>query len=264
VPTTVDDAAWDGAPELLLPLTGQAVFAPRWQTPSVDAVAVQALYDDETIAFRLTWHDRFHDTEDSGTPPELPSEGTTYVAPIVEYLVNHPPYGDRIEMQFPASTPDGTARPYFIYGTEGEPVTLWRWEAATGDAQELTQAGARAAPEAQADDGQELLADAGYADGRYRLVLARPRTAADGDIPFPVGVPVPFAIHAWDGHAGETSWAGEEGQMNHLMSVSAWYHVVLPPETPSTVFLWTLVAVGLVAGAEWWVVRRLRGGRQEG
>jgi len=261
LPAEPDDAAWDAAPKMILPLSGQTVFPPRWQNHSVDAVGVQALYDDQAIAFRLTWGDRTNDTEDSGHPPELPAGTKTYVAKVAAYHVDHPAYSDKIELQFPAKLEEGIARPYFLYGTASKPVALWRWDAAGDGARELVQAGFAAAAEAQARAGQQVAASGSWKDGEYRLVLTRPRQPADaGDIAFPVGVPVPFALHAWDGWNGETSWVDEDGEARHLNSVSAWYAVVLEPETPPTVYLWSIVAAALVAGGQWGLGRWLRRG----
>jgi mono/diheme cytochrome c family protein len=259
LPTTADDPAWAAAPQLLLPLSGQVVFPPRWQNPAIDAVGVQALYNEEDVAFRLVWDDRFHDTEDSGAAPALPAGTSTYVAPVAEHMTDHPAYSDKIELQFPAQLEGGVERPYFVYGSAAKPVSLWRWDSAGEEARELTQAGAQAAAAAQPEAGQQLAAAATYQDGQYQLVFSRPRRPADGqDIAFEAGVPIPFAIHAWDGSNGETSWVDEAGTARHLMAMSAWYHVVLKPETPATVFLWTLVAIVAVAGGEWWLARRLR------
>jgi hypothetical protein len=65
-------------------------------------------------------------------------------------------------------------------------------------------------------------------------------------------------VHAWDGAFGETSWIGADGTAHDLMSVSAWYHVVLKPQTRPTVYVWSLLAAALVASGEWWLARRLR------
>ncbi len=257
LPTTADDPAWDAAPILRLPLSGQVVFPPRWQNQSVDAAAVQALYNDDEVAFRLTWDDRTSDTEDSGDPPNLPEGTATYVDKVAEYHVDHPAYSDKIELQFPARPEPGPARPYFLYGTQAKPVVLWRWDAADDKAAVLSQAGFSQAAEPLAG-GPALASASSFADGRHQVVLTRPRQAPDGQVAFPAGAPIPFAIHAWDGGNGETSWVDTDGKAHHLMSASAWYSVVLKPDTPPTVYLWTLVAIGLVAGGEWALGRWLR------
>jgi mono/diheme cytochrome c family protein len=261
LPAGPDDPAWEAVPGVLLPLAGQVLYAPRWQNPSVDAVDVRAAFNDEAVAVRLVWNDRFHDTDDSGEPPPLPEETGTYVAPVTDYLTSLPAYADRIELQFPARLPEGAARPFFLYGDASNPVTLWRWEAADETARELSQAGFRAESEAQPDAGQELTAQGAFDDGQYRVVFVRPRDPADEDIAFPEGQPIPFALHAWDGSSGETSWLDEERGASHLMSISAWYDLVLPPETPSNVYLATFLAIALTGGAEWFLIRRLRRGR---
>ena len=260
LPARPDDPAWDQAPKLVIPLAGQVVFPPRWQNPSVDAAGIQAVYDDDAIAFRLTWDDRLSDQSDSGQAPALPAKTKTYVAPIVDYHTKHPAYSDKVELQFPAKLEQGPARPYFLYGDTGEPVVLWRWDAKTDKAAVLTQAGFSQAAAPLAPAGPPVQGASAWADGRYQVVFTRPRQAAAGDVAFPAGVPIPFAIHAWDGSNGETSWVDKDGNAHHFNSVSAWYAVVLKTETPPSIYVWALAAAGLVFGGEWalgrWLNRR--------
>lgn len=261
LPKTVDDAAWAGAPRLLVPMSGQVVFPPRWQNQSADAMGIQAMFNATDIAFRLSWGDRFEDRVGASDIPPLPAGTTTYVRPIADYVIKHPAYSDQVELQFPTKLENGPARPYFIYGSASSPVVLWHWDAAgKGTAEERTAKGAKAKIEAQPKEGQQVSATGVYTNGQYLVVFTRPRQPADAkDVSFPEGVPVPLAVHAWDGSNGETSWLDAEGAAHNLMAVTAWYSVVLKPQTPSTVYIWSLLAVALVAGGEWWLGRRLRG-----
>jgi len=63
---------------------------------------------------------------------------------------------------------------------------------------------------------------------------------------------VPFAVQAWDGANGERGLR---------MSLSSWSYVVLDAPAPVTAYLLPLLAVGLVALAEWGLLRRVK--RQE-
>jgi len=260
LPAKPDDRAWDRAPMLLLPLSGQVVFPPRWQNQGVDAVGIQALYTDAAIAFRLTWDDRVRDIADSGKAPNLPAKTKTYVAPIAEYHTAHPAYSDKIELQFPAKPEPGPARPYFLYGAPSKPVVLWRWDGKTDAVQELNQAGFSQAAKPVAAAGEAIDSASTWSDGRYQVVFTRERMAAEGDVAFPIGVPIPFAIHVWDGSNGETSWVDKDGKAHHLNAVSAWYALVLKTETPPSIYLWSLAAVALVAGGEWALGRWMRRG----
>ena len=51
LPATPDDPAWGKAGAIDVLLSGQVVAKPRWENPSVDLVAVKALYNDKEIAF---------------------------------------------------------------------------------------------------------------------------------------------------------------------------------------------------------------------
>lgn len=55
-----------------------------------------------------------------------------------------------------------------------------------------------------------------YQDGRYRLVMKRPRAAPTRAAapPFPVGTFIPVAFQAWD---------GDNGEVGGKMSLSSWY-----------------------------------------
>ena len=50
LPAAPDDPAWEKAESIDVLLSGQVVAKPRWENPSVDLVAVKALYNDKEIA----------------------------------------------------------------------------------------------------------------------------------------------------------------------------------------------------------------------
>ncbi|HJR54267.1 MAG TPA: c-type cytochrome, partial [Gemmatimonadota bacterium] len=57
LPASVDDAAWEAAERFYVPLVGQVIVRPRWFSPTVDGVWVQALHNGRELAMRLVWHD---------------------------------------------------------------------------------------------------------------------------------------------------------------------------------------------------------------
>lgn len=52
------DEHWSMATAIEIPLAGQILVSPRLWTPSIDAIMVRALYNNDEIAFLLEWEDR--------------------------------------------------------------------------------------------------------------------------------------------------------------------------------------------------------------
>jgi DMSO reductase family type II enzyme heme b subunit len=226
IPGDPYDPAWEAAPSVDFPLAGQIIVEPRWFTPAHDVITVRALYSAREVAVLLEWDDGTHDAGGDGKPP------------------------DQVAVQFPASRSAGEGKPFFLLGDARRPVDSWRWDAAQGLSR-LTAAGpARLSPR----DVGAVVAQGGYREGQYRVILRRPRAARGDDEPsFEPGRFVPIAFHLWDG--GE----GEEGLR---MAISAWYHILLEPPPPLGAYLWP-IGLGLATlGGELWLMRRLRRRRE--
>ncbi|MGH7472309.1 MAG: c-type cytochrome, partial [Candidatus Methylomirabilales bacterium] len=80
-------------------LAGQVVVDPRNFTPSIDMIAVRAVYSETEIAFHLTWDDPTASKPDPG--------GKTFA--------------DQVALQFPARLLEGTERPYILMGASANP-----------------------------------------------------------------------------------------------------------------------------------------------
>jgi DMSO reductase family type II enzyme heme b subunit len=150
---------------------------------------------------------------------------------------------DQLELQWPAGDADSVRRPYVLYGDEQHPVVLWRWHAdrqglnvrkeivKIGDSQaerlvcapaELEDAPVHQAVEELVARGlasqpvplstqPQVRSVAHWSNGAWTVVLSRAlHSDADSDVSFaarsgersasPI---VPFAVHVWDGLAGE-------------------------------------------------------------
>jgi mono/diheme cytochrome c family protein len=244
VPKRADDPRWRDAPALAIPLAGQVIVTPRWQNPGVDEVTARAVFNDRDIALLLEWDDATRDTvhADPGTP-KLGRAG--YV--LAEERHRGVRLRDALRVQF--ARPDG-ARPHFLLGSPGRPVLLWQWRADAADVR-IERAEGTEAPPSEIRGAARVESGAEWKDGRWRLVLVR-RLAPDDaarDIAFTRGTLIPFALHVWDGARGERQL---------MMALSSWTFLSLEPPRSLFAPLIALAAVALVAGGEWWLLRRAR------
>lgn len=267
LPASPDDPAWDAAPEVSVPLTGQATFAPRWQIPAVSDLAVRVMYNAEAIVLRLSWDDRFADTLSADSALER-SEGwdanDTYPVLFRDGGRVRGSYPDGLEVMFPVRFGETPALPHFVYGNAGQPVDLWRWRADLqhapgnpGATLELRAAGVQQPPEAHPPESQRVTGEGVWRDGRWTLVLRRPLATEDGarEVQLRPGEHVPVAFHVWEGANGETGLR---------MALSSWYYLYLKePVRVAHYLVVVLVVVGGVAleyGAVRWTGRRAERG----
>lgn len=226
IPLDPDDAFWSRIPQDNFPLAGQVIVDPRNFNPSIDMIAVRAVYSETEIAFHLTWDDPTLSKRDPG--------GQTFA--------------DQVVLQFPAALPEGTERPYVLMGDSGNPVYLLRW---TGDSG-VIEANASGLGKITSQTGNQLQAKGKvvFADGQYRLVIRRPRVTGDSRDPnFPVGRFLSVAFMAWDGGAGETG---------SQFSLSSWYYLHLEPPPSRARWIYPPVVALGVLGLELWGLRWAR------
>ena len=205
-----------------IPLMGQVIVDPRNFNPSIDLVAVRAVYNEREIAFHLTWDDPTPSKGDGGKT-----------------------FSDAVSLQFPPRSGAGVERPYFLMGDGSEAVYLLRWEQGKGVAEVAANGPTKLAP----IEGGAAAGAAVWEHGQYRLVVKRPLAGSGERRPtFQPAVFTPVAVQAWDGGAGE---AGTR------MSLTSWYYLRLEePQSnrrfvvPPAVALLTFVAmVGVIRAA---------------
>ena len=252
-------ADWERAEPMDMRLTGQVVAAPRWQNPSIEMVTTQALFNDEEIAFRLTWDDPFkdatHDPEQEVDVAEISKVGAfnSYVEADGMIPRKLETFRDSIALLFPAKPTKGTEKPHFHRGGSSSPLHVWRWMAdrdAAGEraVEESTSRGWKQALKAQAEEGQQITAKAAWDQGRWTVVMKRPlKTGDKADVQFDKGKFIPLAANAWDGSNGEHGL---------IMSLSTWHYVLLEEPTPNSVYLYALLAFIAVGGLGVWLVRK--------
>ena len=83
-------------------------------------------------------------------------------------------------------------------------------------------------------------------------MIKRPLTTKDvaNDVQFAPGQLIPVAVHVWDGANGETGLR---------RTISSWYFVVLRTGLSPRVYIYTGMAILLIAGLEFWLIRKTRG-----
>ena len=135
LPAAADDPQWKKAPRADLRLSSNFYRTGELVPSSVNAVSVQAVYNENEILFRLSWHDR---SESREAPP------------------------DAVAL---ASLPDPNMK--------WRAGSLRSWPALPGDKPAVAywSAAATAAPLAETE---ALSAQSGYADGEWTLVARRP------------------------------------------------------------------------------------------
>ncbi|MBW3552086.1 MAG: hypothetical protein KY466_01180, partial [Gemmatimonadetes bacterium] len=209
---------------------------PRWFSPAVDGVWVQALHDGEELAMRFAWHEPSRSPDPTWEPWRQalaagmePGEG--------EQPGAQPP--DAFTIQFPATLPEGRDLPYFLGGDNRRPVYLWRWRS---DASTLTEALGRGLDQLQPlpAGATSPVAAAEFDQGEWRLVVRRQLASDDPDRRLAIrqGEVIPIAFFAQDGSSGEV---GNRG------AVSSWYYLHLDRPVAATVYTVPIVATLLTA-----------------
>lgn len=192
IPDDPNAEFWTRVEPNIIPLMGQVIVDPRNFNPSIDLVEVRAVYNEQEIAFHLTWDD----------PTESKGDGKTT-------------FPDAISLQFPPQITPGPERPYFLMGNDVEAVYLLRWEQGKGVAEMTANGPTRLA----AVEGGEAKGAATWLHGRYRAIMRRALAPGGDRRPaFVPGVFAPVAFQAWDGGAGETGTK---------MSLTSWYYLRL-------------------------------------
>ena len=248
-------------------MTGQATFAPRWQIPAVTDLVVRVLFNENEIALRLAWNDRFADTTSQDSLLAL-AEGwgadDTYPVLFPEGQRVRGYFNDAAEVMIPVRYDRTPVLPHFVYGNTGQPVDLWRWQAdrqSTGKSSaavmELRADGATQPPKPHDMDSQNATGGGVWADGRWTVVIRRSLQTQAGseEVQLLAGDLVPLAFHVWEGNNGETGLR---------MALSSWVFVDLHEPAPLTSYLTVLLVVLAVVALEWILIRWVEWGSERG
>ena len=250
-------ASFAAAPEARFPIVGQIMEPGRAFHPRATNVTVQAIYDAESIALLVRWHDM--SAEKTGTsgpslavPPEEEEEAATgaaagsggsstgspfgadevapapaaadpFAEPAASPAGQPSEFSDAVSVQIPSQLPTGARKPYFIFGDAQNPVDLWFFDLARPDPLQFTGRGSGAL---EPNDTGDLTGIATYDQGEWSVIFKRP-LAATSSAPFAPGEFLPVAFSVWDGSSRERG---------NKRGLTAWYSVYVEPEVvPSAV-----------------------------
>jgi DMSO reductase family type II enzyme heme b subunit len=243
LPGAPQDSAWTAADSYYFPLVGQIIRKPRWFTPAVSGVWVQALHNGDSLALRVSWHDRSQSPDTAW----LQHIRRVYASLTQDDTVPAALHPDQLVLQFPRRIPEGMERPYFLMGNAQDPVYQWRWSSAAG--------GSAAAGTAKGLDRFEPLAGGGvtaqarFERGEWSVVFMRALATADStnELQFRTGRAIPIAFFAAD---------GSNGEHGGRLAVSAWYFLALDEPTPLRAYISPVIAVALTLGLGMLWIRR--------
>ena len=244
-------ASFESAPVARFPILGQITEPGRSFHPPATSVTVQAIYDAESIALLVRWHDMGADKTGKNGPslPVPPEEeesapggakpagdspfGDAEVAapqpaadPFAEATAPAAPpseFSDAVSIQIPSLVQAGARKPYFIFGDAQNPVDLWFFDLARPEPLQLT---GRGSADIAPNDTGDLTGVASYDQGEWSAIFKRPLLATSG-APFSPGQFMPIAFSVWDG------FSRERGNRRGL---TVWYSLYVEPEVvPSAV-----------------------------
>ena len=251
-------ASFESAPVARLPIVGQIMEPGRQFNPPVTSVAVQAIYDADSIAFLVRWDDMNADRTGKSDPTlAVPAEeekvpgaagkggsesgsvfGDQEVAqppagaepaaadPFAETTVAAAPpseFSDAVAIQIPTATPTSARKPYFIFGDAANSVDLWFFDLARPEPLQFTGRGSAAI---EPNDTGDLTGAANFDQGEWSVIFKRPLRATAG-APFVPGEFLPVALSVWDG------FSRDRGNRRGLTS---WYSIYMEPQVvPSAI-----------------------------
>jgi cytochrome c len=235
-------ASFESAPVARIPIIGQIMEPGRAFHPPTTSVTVQAIYDAESIALLVRWHDVRADKEGTAgpslaVPPEeeeaRPGAGAAgapaaaddpFADPTAAAAVAPPSeFNDAVAIQIPSQVPTGARKPYFIFGDAQNSVDLWFFDLARPDPLQFT---GRGSADISVNDTGDLTGVASYDQGEWSVVFKRPLRATSG-APFTPGEFLPVAFSVWDG------FSRERGSKRGL---TAWYSIYVEPQVvPSAI-----------------------------
>jgi mono/diheme cytochrome c family protein len=246
-------ASFQSAPVARFPVVGQIMEPGRSFHPPATSVTVQAIYDAESIALLVRWHDMRADNtgknglllpvppaeEESASGAAQPTStspfGDAEVAPAAKTEQKDPfaeettaaapasEFSDAVSIQIPSVVPTGARKPYFIFGDAQNTVDLWYFDLARTDPLQFI---GRGSADIAANDTGDITGVASYDQGEWSVIFKRPLRPNSGATFSPGGF-MPIAFSVWDG------FSRERGNRRGL---TVWHSVYLEPEVvPSAV-----------------------------
>jgi mono/diheme cytochrome c family protein len=260
-------ANFESAAPARFPIVGQIMEPVRQFHPAATSVTVQAVYDAESIAILVRWHDMMPDKTGKAGPSlpvpieeeeatagpaggaaAAPSEQDPFADPgAAATTVTPSEFNDAVSIQIPSQLPSGARKPYFIFGDAQNSVDLWFFDLGRSEPLQFT---GRGSADIAANDTGDVTGVASYDQGEWSVIFKRPRRPTAGAA-FAPGEFMPIAFSVWDG------FSRERGNRRGL---TLWYSLYVEPElVPSAVGPMVKTALFILAIELiliWWVRRR--------
>jgi DMSO reductase family type II enzyme heme b subunit len=222
MPSSTEDPMWNKVDYLDIPMAGQIIFDPRDFTPVITNARVRGVYTGSELAVMVEWTGKKQNKGDDGHPP------------------------DAARIQFP-SKESTAAEPYFFMGDKKSAVNIWQWKASDNLGVEFTAQGPDNMTQQEKQDMKVIPA---YKDGQYRIIFRRALNTGDKeDAVFESGKFTPFEVTLYDGRDDEENKKG---------TISAWYYMILEPETPVKVYVYPPIAFFVFLGIGLILHKRLK------
>jgi mono/diheme cytochrome c family protein len=256
-------ASFESAPVARFPILGQITEPGRAFHPPTTSLTLQAIYDAESIALLVRWHDMSAEKTGKNGPslPVPPEEeeavgvpagesgaasaggspfGDAEIKPTAAGQAQPPPGGapqdpfaeaeavpsefsDAVAIQVPSQVLAGARKPYFIFGDAQNSVDLWFFDLARQAPLQFT---GRGSADITLNDTGDLTGVASYDQGEWSVIFKRPLRATSGATFSPAQF-MPVAFSVWDGFSRERG---------NRRGVTVWYSLYVEPEVvPSAV-----------------------------
>ena len=271
-------ANFESAPVAHFPIVGQIMEPGRAFQPAATSVTVQAIYDAESIAVLVRWHDMGPQQAGQNgpslpVPPEeealAPGPGAAagengespppgadpfavdpfavdpFAQPGAPQAAQPPEFSDAVSIQIPSQVATGARKPYFIFGDVQSPVDLWFFDLARSEPFQFT---GRGSADITPNDTGDLAGVASYDQGEWSVIFTRPLRATSG-APFSPGEFMPVAFSVWDGLSRERG---------NRRGLTAWYSLYLEPEVVASAVGPMVRMVLLILAIELAVIFRVR------
>ena len=237
------------APPARFPIVGQIMEPGRSFHPPATNVTVQAIYDADSVALLVRWHDMSAEKAGKAGPTlAVPAEeeeepaagassggsegakgsvfGADEVAAPAAGQAQDPfaeaagpaasEFADAVAVQIPSQAPAGARKPYFIFGDAESSVDLWFFDLSHPGPIQFTGKGSGAVA---ARDASDVTGVASYDQGEWSAIFKRPLRPASGAALSP-GEFMPVAFSVWDG------FSRERGNRRGL---TLWYSLYVEP-----------------------------------
>jgi mono/diheme cytochrome c family protein len=271
---TKGTAAFSTAVPARFPIVGQIMEPGRSFHPPATSVVVQAIYDAESIALLVRWHDMTADKSGKNGPslpvPVAEEEAASAAAaapaagapaqpadPFAEQAAPSAPvseFSDAVAIQLPSQAPTGARKPYFIFGDGQNSVDLWFFDLARSAPLQFTGKGSA---DIAANDTGDVTGVASYDQGEWSVIFKRARRAGSG-VAFSPAEFTPIAFSVWDGLSQERG---------NKRGLTIWYSLYMEPEVvPSaagpmikTALLILVLELAVIGWVRWRYGSRARG-----